>query len=208
MRESSGRNPVSPGFPGCQDPHFPRFLGSLCFQATTPTASPITLDDALAILADWATGRRPDPRWRHLTPFDPDFRPRSGVRACSNGTVAVRHRDRGAIPARSAPQASTDADTPPPEEREHGSISCDTGRVAMARLGGANAVSFWSGTPIDDRRHSETLWHRLVDGCRHSLRRADNERAPRVRAGAGHVHRHDGHVRGAASPRRSPASSA
>jgi sugar phosphate isomerase/epimerase len=37
--------------------------------------------------------------------------------------------------------------------------------VELARLLGAEAVSFWSGTPADDAP-TEVLWQRLIDGCR------------------------------------------
>lgn len=47
--------------------------------------------------------------------------------------------------------------------------------VDLARELGADAVSFWSGTPTDDAGR-EVLFERLTDGCRRLAERAANEK--------------------------------
>jgi sugar phosphate isomerase/epimerase len=62
--------------------------------------------------------------------------------------------------------------SPKPEERQQ-RLDFLINAVNMARELGADAVSFWSGTPTDDASPAE-LMDRLTAGCRQLLARAEN----------------------------------
>ena len=84
---------------------------------------------------------------------------------------------------------------PRPEERAIRLDFLEALRRTSPPTWNADCVSFWSGTPTDDappRRADGPAGRRLQAARRYA---AEPERPPRVRAGAGHVHRHDGQVR-------------
>ncbi len=54
--------------------------------------------------------------------------------------------------------------SPTPDERDR-RLAFLRHAVDVAAAVGADAVSFWSGTPVDDATN-ETCWTRLVEGCR------------------------------------------